>query len=62
VVTAETALRLQKIINDLQSDSEAQLLVFKSDVPDFFLNYFDLAAVGDLPTPAESELPFGPIL
>ena len=36
-MTAETALRLQEIIDDLQSDSEAQVVVFKSDVPDFFL-------------------------
>jgi enoyl-CoA hydratase/carnithine racemase len=34
------------------------VVVFKSDIPDFFLNHFDLAAVGDLPTPAEGELPF----
>ncbi|MEO6411190.1 MAG: enoyl-CoA hydratase/isomerase family protein [Pedococcus sp.] len=57
VVAAETALRLREIVIDLESDADVQVVVFKSDVPDFFLNHFDLAAVADLPTPAEGELP-----
>lgn len=57
VVTAETALRLHEIVTGLENDPDVQVVVFKSDVPDFFLNHFDLAAVGDLPTPAEGELP-----
>lgn len=57
VVTAETALRLHEIVTGLENDPDVQVVVFKSDVPDFFLNHFDLAAVDDLPTPAEGELP-----
>jgi len=57
VVTAETALRLHEIVTGLENDPDVQVVVFRSDVPDFFLNHFDLAAVGDLPTPAEGELP-----
>ena len=49
VVVAETAARLYQIVRELEPDPEIQVLVFKSDVPDFFLNHYDLAAVDDLP-------------
>jgi enoyl-CoA hydratase/carnithine racemase len=57
VVTPETALRLNEIVTELERDSDVQVVVFKSDVPDFFLNHFDLAAVGDLPIPASASCP-----
>ncbi|MBT2500117.1 enoyl-CoA hydratase/isomerase family protein [Agromyces sp. ISL-38] len=57
VVAAETAVRLHEIVTDLESDSDVQVVVFKSDVPDFFLNHFDLAALGELPPTPEGELP-----
>lgn len=57
VVAAETAVRLREIVTDLESDADVQVVVFKSDVPDFFLNHFDLAAVSDLPAPEGDELP-----
>lgn len=57
VVTAETALRLNEIVTELERDSDVQVAVFKSDVADLFLNHFGLSAVGELPIPAEGELP-----
>ncbi|MBT2534420.1 enoyl-CoA hydratase/isomerase family protein [Arthrobacter sp. ISL-48] len=57
VVAAETAVRLHEIVTDLENDSNVQVVLFKSDVPDFFLNHFDLAALGELPTPQGDELP-----
>ena len=57
VVTAETAVRLHEIVTELENDSDVQVVLFKSDVPDFFLNHFDLAAVDALPAPQGDELP-----
>ena len=57
VVAAETAVRLHEIVTDLESDPGVQVVVFKSDVPDFFLNHFDLAAVNELPAPQADEPP-----
>ncbi|MET3721313.1 MULTISPECIES: enoyl-CoA hydratase/isomerase family protein [unclassified Arthrobacter] len=57
VVAAETAIRLHEIVEDLENDADVQVVLFKSDVPDFFLNHFDLAAVDELPVPNPGELP-----
>jgi enoyl-CoA hydratase/carnithine racemase len=57
VVAAETAVRLHEIVTELENDSDVQVVLFKSDVPDFFLNHFDLAAVDALPAPQGDELP-----
>lgn len=57
VVAAETAVRLHQIATDLESDPDVQVVVFNSDVPDFFLNHFDLAAVNELPAPQADEPP-----
>lgn len=57
VVAAETAVRLHEIVTDLENDSDVQVVVFTSDVPDFFLNHFDLAAVNELPAPQTDEPP-----
>lgn len=57
VVAAETAVRLHEIVTGFENDVDVQVVVFKSDVPDFFLNHFDLAAVNELPAPQADELP-----
>ncbi|MDF9816738.1 enoyl-CoA hydratase/isomerase family protein [Streptomyces sp. SPB162] len=57
VVAAETAVRLHEIVRDLENDSDVQVVVFTSDVPNFFLNHFDLAAVKELPAPQTDEPP-----
>ncbi len=57
VTMVETVVRLAGIISDFERDSDLQVVVFKSAVPDFFLNHFDLAAAGDLPVPEKGALP-----
>ncbi|MET3811039.1 enoyl-CoA hydratase/isomerase family protein [Arthrobacter sp. UYEF3] len=57
VVAAETAIRLHEIVEEIENDADVQVVLFKSDVPDFFLNHFDIAAVDELPVPNPGELP-----
>ncbi|MBT2334983.1 enoyl-CoA hydratase/isomerase family protein [Variovorax paradoxus] len=57
VTVGETVARLAGILGEFEQDCDLQVVVFKSAVPDFFLNHFDLAAVGDLPVPEEGALP-----
>jgi enoyl-CoA hydratase/carnithine racemase len=57
VTTVEIVARLDGILGEFEQDPELQVVVFKSGVPDFFLNHFDLAAVGDLPVPEQGALP-----
>ena len=57
VTVGETVARLAGILGEIEHDSDLQVVVFKSAVPDFFLNHFDLAAVGDLPVPKKGALP-----
>ena len=45
----ETAIRLHEIVVDLSEDPDIQVLVFKSGLPDFFINHFDIAATADFP-------------
>lgn len=49
LVSGETASQLSAIVDDLETDERLQVLVFESDVPDFFLNHFDLAHLGEFP-------------
>lgn len=57
VTLVETVTRLAEILDAFERDAELQVLIFKSTVPDFFLNHFDLAAAGDLPVPEKGALP-----
>jgi enoyl-CoA hydratase/carnithine racemase len=51
LVTGETVTRLRDLVAELGGDPDIQVAVFKSGVPDFFLNHFDLAAAADIPAP-----------
>ena len=57
VTVVETVARLAEILGGFEQDDDLQVVVFKSAVPDFFLNHFDLAAAGELPVPEEGALP-----
>lgn len=49
LVVGSMVQRLSEILEDLNHDSELRVLVFDSNVPDFFLNHFDLAQLGSFP-------------
>jgi hypothetical protein len=51
LITGETVTRLHELVAELGGDPGIQVVVFKSGVPDFFLNHFDLAAAADYPVP-----------
>ena len=49
LIVGETVTRLHELVAELGGDPGIQVVVFKSGVPDFFLNHFDLAAAADFP-------------
>jgi enoyl-CoA hydratase/carnithine racemase len=49
LIVPETVIRLHEIVVDLTEDPDIQVLVFKSGLPDFFINHFDIAAAADFP-------------
>jgi enoyl-CoA hydratase/carnithine racemase len=60
LVVGETMTRLRELVAELGDDPGIHVVVFKSGVPDFFFNHFDLAAA-DFPVPEGSEaVPSGP--
>ncbi|TDO51796.1 enoyl-CoA hydratase/carnithine racemase [Kribbella sp. VKM Ac-2527] len=58
LVVGETVMRLHELVVELGDDPDIQVVVFKSGVPDFFINHFDLAAAADFPAlEGEDEVP-----
>ena len=55
LVVGETVTRLHELVAELGDDPGIQVVVFKSGVPDFFLNHFDLAAAADFPVPEGND-------
>ena len=55
LVIPETIVTLHDIVAGLQADPDIQVVVFSSEVPDFFINHFDGAAAGDLPVPEHED-------
>ena len=51
LIVGETVTRLRELVVELGDDPAVQVVVFKSGVPDFFFNHFDLAAAADFPVP-----------
>lgn len=51
LIVGETVLRLAEIVDELATDPDIQVVMFDSNVPDFFYNHFDLAAAADFPVP-----------
>ena len=49
LIVAETVFRLAEIVTELETDPDIQVVVFDSNVPDFFYNHFDLAAAAEFP-------------
>ena len=57
LIVGETMTRLHELVAEIGDDPGIQVLVFKSGVPGFFFNHFDLAAAADFPVPEGSEAP-----
>ena len=55
LVIPETIVTLHDIVAGLEADPDIQVVVFASEVPGFFFNHFDGAAVGDLPVPEHED-------
>jgi enoyl-CoA hydratase/carnithine racemase len=51
LVVPETVVKLHQIVRELDQDPDIQVVVFSSEVPDFFFNHFDAAEAGNLPVP-----------
>jgi enoyl-CoA hydratase/carnithine racemase len=55
LVISETVVRLHEIVRDLDQDPDIQVVVFSSEISDFFINHFDGASANDLPVPAHLD-------
>jgi enoyl-CoA hydratase/carnithine racemase len=55
LVVPESIVTLHKIVSELENDPDIQVVVFASELPDFFINHFDAAAAADLPLPEHED-------
>lgn len=55
LVIPESVVTLYKIVKELENDPDIQVVVFNSDLPDFFVNHYDGAAAADLPQPEHED-------
>ncbi|MET7732685.1 enoyl-CoA hydratase/isomerase family protein [Streptomyces sp. NPDC005402] len=55
LVVPESIVTLHKIVQELENDPDIQVVVFASELPDFFINHFDAAAAADLPAPEHED-------
>lgn len=55
LVIPETVVTLHKIVREFDNDPDIKVVVFSSEVPDFFINHFDGAAAGELPVPEHED-------
>src|SRR6266542_3171399 len=55
LVISETVVALHQIVRELDEDPDIQVVVFSSEVPDFFFNHFDGAEAGNLPVPERED-------
>lgn len=57
LMVPEAVVRLHEIVCGFDEDPDIQVVVFSSEVPDFFINHFDGAAAGELPVPRHEDDP-----
>jgi enoyl-CoA hydratase/carnithine racemase len=55
LVIPESVVALHKIVAELENDPDIQVVVFSSELPDFFINHYDGAAAADLPVPEHED-------
>jgi enoyl-CoA hydratase/carnithine racemase len=54
LIVPDTVARLHEVITDLTNDAKVQVVIFSSNVEDYFYNHFNLSQVSNFP-PASSE-------
>ena len=52
LVIPESIVTLHKIVSELENDPDIQVVVFASELPDFFINHFDATAPPTSPRPS----------
>jgi hypothetical protein len=55
LVIPEPVVALHGIVRKLANDPDIQVVVFSSDLPDFFINHYDGAAAADIPMPEHED-------
>ena len=55
LIVPETVIRLHEVVAALSEDPDVQVAVFKSGLPDFFINHFDLTAAAEFPAPTDED-------
>jgi enoyl-CoA hydratase/carnithine racemase len=55
LIVPETVIRLHEIVAALSEDPDVQVVVFKSGLPDFFINHFDLTAAAEFPARTDED-------
>ncbi|MDQ0681054.1 enoyl-CoA hydratase/carnithine racemase [Streptomyces achromogenes] len=55
LVVPESIVTLHKIVSELENDPDIQVVVFASELPDFFINHFDATAAADIPAPEHED-------
>lgn len=55
LIGPETVSRLHEVITELTADSDVQVVIFSSDVPEYFFNHFDLSQAGAFPVLPDAD-------
>ncbi|WP_328778926.1 enoyl-CoA hydratase/isomerase family protein [Streptomyces canus] len=55
LVIPESVVTLHRIVKELENDPDIQVVVFSSELPDFFINHYDGATTDPLPQPEHED-------
>ncbi|MFE6619692.1 enoyl-CoA hydratase/isomerase family protein [Streptomyces sp. NPDC057740] len=55
LVVPETLVRLHEIVAGFETDPTLQVVVFSSEVPDYFFNHFDASQADGIPAPEHED-------
>jgi enoyl-CoA hydratase/carnithine racemase len=58
LIVPETVSRLHEVVKELSEDTQVQVVIFTSSVPDYFFNHFDLVEASKFPVlPGAEAIP-----
>ena len=49
LIVPETVSRLHEVVKELSEDEQVQVVIFTSNIPDYFFNHFDLVEASKFP-------------